>query len=178
MTSLERTVLDLSPLLTDEKLLGVIDNILWRRRPPTLRATIPTLSAALSRTQARRGRSRIVALLPLATSRSDSDPETAFRLRFIRAGFPDPLPNQDILDENGAFLAMPDLQFLEYRMAFDYEGDHHRTDARQWRKDLRRVPLLQDAGWHHTRLSGNDLADPRYVLSRTRRLLLDRGWTP
>ena len=143
-----------------------------------MRATIPSITAALSRTTGRRGRARFVALLPLASSRSDSDPESAFRLRFIRAGFPDPVPNAAVFDANGMFLAMPDLQFREYRMAFDYEGDHHRTDPRQWRKDLRRVPLLQDALWHHTRLSANDLADPRYMLARTRRLLIERGWAP
>ena len=143
-----------------------------------MRATVGTITAALSRVTMRRGRARFLELLPLASPRSDSNPETAFRLRFIRAGFPDPIPNQDVNDANGLFLAMPDLQFLEYRMAFDYEGDHHRTDPRQWRKDLRRVLLLEDAHWHHTRLSAADLADPRYVLARTRRLLLERGWMP
>jgi hypothetical protein len=178
MTSLERTVLDLAPSLNDEELLAAMDNILWRRRPAGMRATIPTITAALVRDSGRRGRGRFRALLPLASSRSDSDPETAFRLRFIRAGFPDVVPNEDIVDASGNFLAMPDLQIRAFRMAFDYEGDHHRTDRKQWRKDLRRVPLLQDANWHHTRLSGDDLADPRYILARTRRLLVERGWRP
>ena len=143
-----------------------------------MRATIQSITAALASTTARRGRTRFLELLPLASPRSDSTPETAFRLRFIRAGFPDPIPNRDIFDAHGRFLAMPDLQFPVFRMAFDYEGDHHRTDPGRWRKDLRRVPLLQDANWHHTRLFALDLADPRYILARTRRVLLARGWTP
>ena len=178
VTSLERTVIDLAPTLSDEELLGAIDSILWRRRKSGMRATLGTITAALSRVTFRPGRARILALLPLATPRSDSNPETAFRLRFIRAGFPDPVPNQEVNDANGLFIAMPDLQFPRYRMAFDYEGDHHRTDPAQWRKDLRRVPLLEDALWHHTRLSAADLADSHYVLTRTRRLLIERGWTP
>ena len=159
VTSLERTVLDLATLLDDEELLGAIHNILWRRRRPQMRATIPTITAALASTSARRGRTRFLELLPLASPRSDSNPETAFRLRFIRAGFPDPIPDKDVFDAQGRFLAMPDLQFPVFRMAFDYEGDHHRTDPGQWCKDLRRVPLLQDANWHHTRPSAADLAD-------------------
>lgn len=176
LTSLERTVLDLAPMLDDERLLGAIDNILWWRRGAGSRATPASIADALSRYLGRRGTARFIRLLPLATPRSDSGPESAFRLRFIRAGFPVPVPNQNIYDANGQFVAMPDLQFTKYRMAFDYEGDHHRTDSQQWRKDLRRVPALEDARWHHTRLSADDLADPRYILTRTRRLLVERGW--
>ncbi len=177
VTSLERTVLDLAPLLHDEQLLAALDNILWRRRSAASRATRATIAAGLEHFTGRRGTSRVAALMPLATDRSDSLPESVIRLRFIRAGFPDPIPNREVYDSSGRFIAMPDLQFPEYRMAFDYEGDHHRTDARQWRKDLRRVPLLEDAGWHHTRISGDDLADSRSLLLRTTRRLSDRGWS-
>lgn len=166
LTSPERTVIDLAPLLDDEHLLGALDNILWRRRSTASRATRPSFRGCLDRHRGRRGRSRVEALLPLTTDRSDSIPESAFRLRFIRARFPDPVPNQNVYDTNGRFIAMPDLQFPAYRMAFDYEGDHRRTDALQWRKDLRRVPLLEDAEWHHTRMSADDLAQPRALLEQ------------
>ena len=178
VTSLERTVFDLAALLSDEELLGALDNILWRRRNRRFRATATSIASARLRFHGRRGLGHLLELLPLATDRSDSVPESVFRLRFIRAGLPIPNPNLDILDNRGVFLAMPDLQFPEFRMAFDYEGDHHRTDARQWRKDLRRVPLIEDAGWTHTRLSADDLADSSYILARTRRLLTRRGWSP
>jgi hypothetical protein len=86
------------------------------------------------------------------------------------------LVNVGITTAAGHLLAQPDLQFRDFRMAYDYEGDHHRTDPRQWRKDLARVPRLQDAGWHHTRISAADLADSAELLARTRRLLQQRGW--
>jgi len=177
VTTLERTVFDLAALLTDEQLLGALDNVLWWRRPPTARATVQTLNDALTRFAGRRGRGRLLEMLPLATDRSDATPETAFRLRFLRAGFPEPVPNREIYDRYGRFIALADLQFPDYRMAFDYEGDHHRTDKRQWRKDLLRVPRLQDENWHHTRISGDDLADDRELLARIRRLLTERGWS-
>ncbi|MCU1579417.1 MAG: hypothetical protein JWP19_1621 [Rhodoglobus sp.] len=178
VTSLERTVFDLASALPDEDLLGALDNILWWRRSRRFRATSSSIEDALHRFGGRRGLGRLLDLLPLASDRSDSVPETVFRLRFVRAGLPPPIPNLEVLDAQGAFLAMPDLQLTEFRMAFDYEGDHHRTDARQWRKDLRRVPLLEDAGWRHTRLSADDLANSAYALTRARRLLVERGWTP
>jgi hypothetical protein len=178
VTSLERTVLDLAPLLDDEALLGAIDSALWRRRDVFERATPASLREAALRCTTRIGRARILSLVDIGTDRADSPPESAFRLRFIRAGFPEVEANSPIYDPLGNFVAMPDLQFRAHRLAFDYEGDVHRTDRRQWRKDLRRVPLLQDNDWHHTRLSGDDLADPGECLARTRRLLLDRGWRP
>lgn len=176
VTTLERTVFDLAAILDDESLLAALDNIMWHRRRSGLRATQRSAAASFSRFTGRRGRARLLELMPLATGRSDSPPESAFRLRFLRAGFPAPLPNESIMDAAGWPVATPDLQFRDFRMAFDYEGDGHRTDKSQWRKDLARVPRIQDLGWHHTRISGNDLDNPTELLTRTRRLLLERGW--
>ena len=178
LTSMERTVLDLASALCDEDLLSALDNILWRRRPPGERATPTSIADAFTRFRGRRGRGRLLELIPFATNRSDSSPETAFRWRFHQAGFPPALPNLPVLDSRGQFVALPDLQFEGFRMCFDYEGDHHRTDRVQWQKDIARVPRLQDIGWHHTRLSAADLAHPDESLARTRRLLIERGWSP
>ncbi len=178
VTGLERTVFDLAATLDDEALLAALDNILWHRRAASLRATHESLADAFTRFHGRRGRSRLLELMPLACDRSDAPPESAFRLRFRRAGFPPAIPNERVYDAHGRFLAMPDLQFRGFRMAFDYEGDYHRTDQAQWRKDLARVPRLQDDGWHHTRISGDDLQDPSELLHRTRRILIQRGWRP
>lgn len=178
ITSLERTALDLASLVDDENLLAILDNILWRKRPTGERASMASLARAIARYQSRRGLARTRELASLATSRADAPPESIFRLRFIRAGFPEVEPNQGVYDAHGRFIAQPDLQIYPYRLAFDYEGDGHRTDKKQWRTDLRRVHLFQDEKWHHTRISGDDLADPRYLLARTRALLIERGWRP
>lgn len=178
LTRPERTVFDLAGVLPDEDLLACLDNLLWHRRPPSSRATAESLTQAYLRFRGRRGRARLVELLSLASDRADSPPESAFRLRFLRAGFPPAVPNLRVYDAEGRFIAMPDLQFVNFEMAFDYEGDYHRTQRNQWRKDLARVPRLQDAGWHHTRISGDDLIDPREMLARTSRILMERGWQP
>lgn len=178
LTSLERTVFDLAAHLDDEELVAALDNILWRRRPVDDRATAQSIQDALTRFRGRRGRGRLLRLIPFASDRSDSPPESAFRLRFHRAGLPPALPNVPILDSRGRLVALPDLQFESFLMCFDYEGDHHRTEPAQWQKDLARVPRLQDLGWHHTRLSAADLAHPDECLTRTHRLLRERGWRP
>ena len=178
VTSLERTVFDLAGHLDDEELLGALDNILWRRRPIDERATGRSIQDAFDRFRGRRGRGRLLTMMPFASDRSDSVPESAFRLRFHRAGLPPALPNVPVFDSRGRFVALPDLLFEDYLMCFDYEGDHHRTERTQWQKDLARVPRLQDLGWHHTRLSASDLAHPDECLARAVRLLRERGWRP
>jgi hypothetical protein len=176
LTSLERTVLDLAATLSDEEFLAAVDNTLWVRRPEGARSTPEKLAEAWERFPGNRGRVRAAELLPLGIGMSDSPPETIIRLRFLRAGLPRAIANLDIRDPAGRFVARPDLQFADYRMAFDYEGDHHRTDAAQWRKDLARVPRLEDLGWHHTRISGRDSSDSRELIERTWRRLRERGW--
>jgi hypothetical protein len=123
------------------------------------------------------GLARLTEALPFLSDRSDSPPESAIRYRIAGAGLPTPVVNENLYDAEGRFLAKPDLAFPEYFMAVDYEGDHHRTDPVQWRKDLGRVPRLEDAGWHSTRVSAEDLRDSSELIARLIRLLRARGWT-
>jgi hypothetical protein len=154
---------ELGPLLTVEDLVCVGDYLLWRRHP---QATLHEMECAA---RSRPGR-------PGMEKHSDSPPESRIRYRFLKAGLPTITVNQEIYDGRGAFIAMPDLAFSRYRMAIDYEGDHHRRDRVQWQKDIARVPRLEAAQWHSTRVSAQDLRDSRELISRLTRLLRERGW--
>jgi hypothetical protein len=176
VTSLARTWLDLSTLLREEDLVAAGDNILWFRRSDSERVSVAELSTAARRYTGRRGRPVIRSSLPLLSDRADSPPESLIRVRMIRAGLPTPEVNLELYTERGQFLAMPDLSYPRFALTFDYEGDHHRTDPAQWEKDIARVPRLEKANWHHTRISKADLRDSRDFLERTRGLLLARGW--
>jgi hypothetical protein len=165
---------ELAPLLTVEELICAGDYLLWWRHPL---ATADMLRASVQGCVGRRGSARVAEALPLLSDRSDSPAESAIRYRIARAGLPTPVVNEKVYDAEGRFLAKPDLVFPEYFMAVDYEGDHHRTDIVQWRKDLARVPRLEDSGWHSTRVSAEDLRDSREFLARLRRRLIARGWT-
>ena len=41
-------------------------------------------------------------------------------------------------------------------VAVEYEGDHHRTDRRQFNKDIRRMEILTDLGWIVVRVTSED----------------------
>ncbi|MCU1421008.1 MAG: hypothetical protein JWN36_659 [Microbacteriaceae bacterium] len=173
VTSPQRTILDLARMLRPEDLLAAIDSALWHQRPLVDRDGLLLRLEGFSG----RGAKALAAVLPEMTDRSDSSPESVMRWRIIRFGLPHPEINVPVI-EHGVFLAQPDLTYRRFRMAFDYEGDHHRTDPVQWQKDLARVPRLQDAGWHHTRISAQDLRDSREFLARLSRQLRARGWSP
>ena len=176
LTSPVRTWCDLAVLLREEELVAAGDNLLWHRRSDDSRVDWDELRAAARRHGGRRGRPVIRSSLQLLSERADSFPESVMRVRMIRAGLPIPDVNLELYDEHGRFLAMPDLSYPRYFLSFDYEGDHHRTDAVQWEKDIARVPRLEQSKWHHTRMSKADLRDSRDFLNRTRQLLLERGW--
>jgi hypothetical protein len=177
-TSQPRTLCDLASLLGEEDLLAAADYLIWRRRGDEDRVARAEIAAAIARHPTTRGIRRLRRIEPMASDRSDSAPESKIRFRIARAMLPAPAVNLELHDSWGNFLAMPDLSYPEFTMALDYEGDHHRTDAAQWEKDIHRVPRLQDAGWHHTRISRSDLANSNEFLARLARNLRARGWNP
>jgi hypothetical protein len=178
VTSQARTLCDLSGLLPEEDLLAITDYLLWWRRDDADRLSRVEISTTIDRHPTKRGMARLRAVAPIANDRADSAPESIIRYRILAAGLPVPAVNPELFDARGSFLAMPDLAYPKFRIALDYEGDHHRTESVQWEKDIHRVPRLQDAGWHHTRISKSDLRDSGDFLTRLARNLRERGWTP
>jgi very-short-patch-repair endonuclease len=94
--------------------------------------------------------------------------ETRLRLLLVRAGLPAPCVNRDVV-EDGAWLARPDLSYPLQRIAIEYEGDHHRTDRRQWKRDKARRRLLEDHGWLVIEVIDDDVyKTPELTVARVR----------
>jgi hypothetical protein len=105
-----------------------------------------------------------------------SRPESLLRYFVGWAGVPEPEINPSLVDERGSFLAMPDLAWPEFMFATEYEGDHHRG-IDQYRRDIRRIEVLIDAGWSVMKVSADDLFDhPGELVARVQRRLAARGW--
>jgi hypothetical protein len=172
VTSAARTLCDIASLLSDEELLAAADTLLWIRQPLT---TGEALAAAVARHRVS-GRAALHRVVPFVSDHSDSSPESVFRWRFRIAGLPEPDVNVPLFDADGLKVATPDLSFRDFREAFDYEGDHHRTDAGQWQVDIARVRRLEGIGWHSTRGAALDLHDSRDVIEGLTRALRAKGW--
>lgn len=55
---------------------------------------------------------------------------------------------------------MVDLAYPDRRLAIEYLGDHHRTNADAYREDIYRRERLAAAGWDVVFLTVADLAGP------------------
>lgn len=112
--------------------------------------------------------------LELARDGVESPKETTTRLLITSAGLPEPVI-QHVVTAAGRFLARVDLSYPQWRIAIEYEGDGHRTDQKQWRRDIQRQRDLDDAGWIVIRLTQADLQHPAAFLARLRRAIATRS---
>jgi Protein of unknown function (DUF559) len=101
--------------------------------------------------------------------------ETWLRLLLIDAGFPTPITQIPIV-ESYRTLAVLDMGWPEFGVVVEYDGDHHRSDRRQYVKDHWRLRKLAELGWIVIRVIAED--KPEEVIERVRRALLARGWRP
>ena len=120
-----------------------------------------------------RGLRRLRAALPLVDGGAASPKETWLRLLMIDAGLPIPT-TQIPVHENWHLLGILDMGWEKYKVAVEYDGDHHRTDRRQYVKDQRRLRKLEALGWIIIRVIAED--PPEDVVRRVRGALIRRGY--
>ena len=174
VTSPERTWCDLAPYLSLEDLVAAGDRVIWRKDPLAAHERMIELA---QRHPGRRGRTTRFAAGQLLSDRSDSRPESRFRVRFRLAGLPTASVNFELYNHAGQLTAILDLAWPDYRVGFDYEGDHHRSDVSQWRRDLTRFPAIEDLGWYAFRAGTVQLDDSTDVIARVSAKLRERGWS-
>ena len=139
---------------------------------PKPKATLVQLEAAVAAWHGQNGAAALRAAFPLVRLAVRSPRETLLRLVVLDAGLPEPEINYWIYDDHGQFLAECDLVYPKERVVLEYEGDHHRTDVRQWRKDIARRETLEDADWRVIRVSADDLdLYPSRLVTRIRKAL-------
>lgn len=123
---------------------------------------------------ASRGKRTIRAALERAREGVESPKETETRLLIVNAGLPEPVVQFELRDDNRVVARM-DLAYPELQIGIEYEGDGHRTDRAQWRRDIQRQRDLEDRGWIVVRLTQHDLgAGAASFLARLRRAIASR----
>lgn len=155
--------------------LGLLDLVVagdWlvRAKLATLADVQQGLTAATGRECVRARRAG-----ELVRARVDSPRETRLRLVMVLSGLPEPECNVELGDEF-FFIARVDLYLRAWQIAVEYEGDHHRTDARTFARDLTRYERLAAAGVLVVRVSKDHLRRPREVARRIHTALVARGY--
>lgn len=117
----------------------------------------------------RRGAAALRQALPRIRHGVASRMETWVRLLIVDAGLPEPVTDYDVYDREGRFVGCVDLAYPLLRIAIEYEGDQHRTDPRQWQRDIEKHERLTDLGWRVIRVSRDHVfTDPESIARRVR----------
>ncbi|OJZ74011.1 hypothetical protein BRW65_10985 [Mycobacterium paraffinicum] len=115
------------------------------------------------------GLRRLETALGLVDPGAQSPRESYLRLLLIDAGLPRPRTRIPVLGEDGIPVAFLDLGWEESMVAVEYDGDQHRTDRRQYVKDIRRMKTLERMGWIVVRVVAEDR--PAAIVRRVRAAL-------
>lgn len=158
--SLQQAVVMIDALVTDA---DDYPNLRWGRPA----ATLEVIARRLEEWGRFTGCGIIREALALARERVESPKETETRLLLVEAGLPEPVVQHEVRD-GGRLVVRIDLAYPELKIAIEYEGDGHRTDPAQWRRDIQRQRELEARGWIVIRLTQEDLRDPRHLLRSIR----------
>lgn len=102
--------------------------------------------------------------------------ETDLRLLLNDAGLPEPALDVEVRDPDGRLIAILDAAYPGPRVAIEAEGDHHRTDAAQWARDIERQAALTARGWEVVRVTSAHIRGrERRAVSTVRDALQRRG---
>jgi len=151
MTNPARTALDLACRYPIPRAVAAIDAL---ARATDLKMADVELLAG--RYKGRRGIRRARVALSLVDAGAESPRESWLRLILIRAGLPAPQTQIPVYDYYGQLVAVLDMGWEDIKLAVEYEGDHHRTDRRQFNKDIRRAEALTELGWISVRVTAED----------------------
>ncbi|MBT2504003.1 hypothetical protein [Curtobacterium sp. ISL-83] len=172
VSSPARTWFECAGVLTVAELVAVGDHMVGRAGL----ASVDDLAAAVR--PGARGAQVARAALERVRVGSESAMESALRLAVVDAGFPEPQLNIDVHGSSGDFLGRVDMAWPEYRIALEYDGDHHRDQA-TFRRDQRRGNGFVVNGWLVIHATAVDPARPAVLFERLRQAFADRaGRTP
>jgi hypothetical protein len=122
------------------------------------------------------GLRRLETALDLVDPGSQSPRESYLRLLLIDAGLPRPQTQISVLGVDGLPVAYLDLGWPESMVGVEYDGDQHRTDRRQYVKDIQRLEMLEQRGWIIVRVVAEDR--PEGIVRRVRAALAKSIVTP
>lgn len=166
VTSIARTAFDLGRRESVGRAVARIDALCRARGLRTA-----AVEAVAAQHPGARGSRQLRTVLRLIDPGAESPKETWLRLLLIRAGLPKPATQ--ILVVDGSWIARLDMGWEDVKIAVEYDGDQHRTDRRQYLRDIRRLERLQELGWIIVRVVAED--HPYEILRRVNRALESRA---
>jgi hypothetical protein len=157
-----RTALDLASRYPKGIAVAAIDSL-----AQATDVKIADIEQLMQRYRGRRGVRAARAVMQLVDPGAQSPKETWLRLLLLRAGLPRPRTQIPVRNEEGGrVMAYLDLGWDDVMVAVEYDGDQHRTDRRQYVKDIRRADAVERLGWLVVRVVTED--HPESIIQRVR----------
>jgi hypothetical protein len=114
-----------------------------------------------------RGLCRLGDILDMVDAGAQSPQETRVRLLLTDNGIPRPTTQIPVPWPSGRPRYYLDMGWQAIMVAVEYDGEHHRKNAADYRKDIIRLEYIQSLGWIVVRVvAGNH---PRDIVDRVRR---------
>lgn len=107
------------------------------------------------------GKRNCIKALALCRTGVMSPMETLARLCLTTYGIPDPETNyvvSGVTFQSGVEMTL-DMAWPDVKVAVEYDGDQHRTDKTQWRRDQEKRELLRSQGWVVMVVTADNLCD-------------------
>ena len=166
-----RTACDVARWETTAEAVVLLDLALARGvvSLPDVRGRVAALPTGPGSRAARRA-------VELADGRAESPQESRTRVVLALAGL-HLVPQHDVRDDAGRWLARVDLALPELQIAVEYDGAWH-DERGQFARDRRRLNRLTEAGWLVLHLTAADLRRPDEVVARVRALVAARARRP
>lgn len=167
VTSRVRTAFDLGRLRKRPEALARLDGLMWNQH-----FDIDEVVQLADRRPRVRGVGQLRELLPFVDGGAASPRESRLRLWLLDCGFRRPETQIPVFDRSRP-IAFLDMGWRKYKVAVEYDGDHHRKDRRQYVKDIARLRMLEQRGWILIRVIAEDR--PQDWLTRAGTSLASRG---
>jgi very-short-patch-repair endonuclease len=156
----------------------VLDPVYGNRRDPRPYVPLGELTERAAHYTGRGARA-VRSAISFVRVGAESRPETLVRLALLRAGLPEPELNVNVFDAQGRFIGRADMLYRQWKVIVEYDGEQHRTDDRQYDKDLWRLEAFAAAGWRVVRIRKHGLANGgRASATRVKTALHAAGWRP
>jgi hypothetical protein len=171
VTTRVRTAFDLGRNLPRGEAIARLDSLMYSQL-----FSIEEVLLLAKRYRGARGLKALRAVLPLVDGGAASPRETWLRLLYIDAGLPRPTTQIPIVEGRGRLVRMADMGWEEFMVVSEYDGDQHRTNRRQYTKDIRSLRRARELGWIVDQVIKEDRKDD--IVARAWNALVSRGWRP
>jgi hypothetical protein len=169
-TSVPRTILDLAGVLSEAQILRIVKDSI------RLGKTSPPVLIEVFRDSCRSGRPgsavarRVLPKLDPEGCLTESDLEDLMFERIRTAGFPDPIRQLRVLDDD-LHIGRPDGAYRAQLIALEADGYEWHSAKSEWLKDRRRSNYLVSMGWVVLHFTWEDSERPAQFLKALERTI-------